>query len=297
MRVALGKSRADLGPAQECIGREEAGFFRRGGGVSGRTLPPPMVVHGRWRPSKNFVALLVHWGAMSCQPQTLEGEEGRGRGSRGGPPLLLLRCTAVLTHHRAWWFPVCTAAASGKRWGGGGALLKGGDYARVTQPLASCLCLPPNHLQPPLQPPVTAPNRFVSHRQPPLQLPLGPPEPPPLSKGLWGGGGGESKLCPSASSPTHVTLCWSMAQRCAKRIMAVSSVLHRLLSISVTVVPGWRTTPTFQPPTPCPCPSPSSTSGSSSCCCCCCRFTGLVGPLDLLVAFQAGTVYKGWGAS
>ena len=48
-------------------------------------------------------------------------------------------------------------------------LLKGrGGYPRVTQPLASCLCLPPNHLQPPLQPPVPAPNRFVSHLQPPL---------------------------------------------------------------------------------------------------------------------------------
>ena len=43
----------------------------------------------------------------------------------------------------------------------------GGGYPRVTQ-LASCLCLPPNHLQPPLQPPLTAPNRFVSHLQPPL---------------------------------------------------------------------------------------------------------------------------------
>ena len=53
--------------------------------------------------------------------------------------------------------------------GGGRPLLKGrGGYPRVTQPLASCLCLPPNHLQPPLQPPVTAPNRFVSHLQPPL---------------------------------------------------------------------------------------------------------------------------------
>ena len=44
---------------------------------------------------------------------------------------------------------------------------EGGGYPRVTQ-LASCLCLPPNHLQPPLQPPVTARDRFVGHLQPPL---------------------------------------------------------------------------------------------------------------------------------
>ena len=50
-----------------------------------------------------------------------------------------------------------------------GLCLKGGGgYPRVPQPLASCLSSPPNHLQPPLQPPVTAPNRFVSHLQPPL---------------------------------------------------------------------------------------------------------------------------------
>ena len=88
-------------------GLRRGGGRGEGGGCSAGPPALPGVSQGRWRRrrrSKNFVALIVYWCAMSCQPQPLEGEKGGGGFGKkpwyceGGGGGLLLGSTAILIH-------------------------------------------------------------------------------------------------------------------------------------------------------------------------------------------------------